>query len=144
MHSRHPLQEQVVAAFVPNDTYIAGGNGTGSNTDEDSAEEVSSIAVLTGANACGKVLSLYFISKCLCSSREERISQASGPDTVYGADRMVSLSSSINCLSSNLDSFVPVQSARLGVVDKSKNHLSSYLLSNPNSFHSNSNPRIGL
>jgi hypothetical protein len=60
MYSRHPLQEQVVAAFVPNDTYIAGGNGTGSNTDEDSAEEVSSIAVLTGANACGKVLSLYF------------------------------------------------------------------------------------
>ncbi|TFK52577.1 hypothetical protein OE88DRAFT_1712112 [Heliocybe sulcata] len=61
---RHPLQEQVVDTFVPNDTLLLGGCGTagfshreiesddGTTTDEDM--DLNSILVCTGANACGK------------------------------------------------------------------------------------------
>lgn len=56
-HSRHPLQEQVVDTFVPNDVHIAGGNaGITTDTMRD-GEESNSILLCTGANACGKVCS---------------------------------------------------------------------------------------
>ena len=54
-HSRHPLQEQVVDTFVPNDAHIAGGDA-GITTMRD-GEESNSILLCTGANACGKVCS---------------------------------------------------------------------------------------
>jgi DNA mismatch repair protein MSH5 len=44
---RHPLQEQVVDTFVPNDLALGG----------DSLGEVKRMVICTGANACGKVFS---------------------------------------------------------------------------------------
>lgn len=64
MLARHPLQEQVVDTFVPNDAFLVGAAGLGSypraREDEDysSGEGTllgNSIVVCTGANACGKV-----------------------------------------------------------------------------------------
>lgn len=60
-HTRHPLQELVVDAFVPNDAHLVGGVGLGqpyepihdSNAANDS--NLNSIVLCTGANACGKV-----------------------------------------------------------------------------------------
>ncbi|KAF7365135.1 MutS 5 [Mycena venus] len=55
---RHPLQEQVVDTFVPNDAHLAGGSGNRSVLAGDEAtneaEEWNSIVLCTGANACGK------------------------------------------------------------------------------------------
>ncbi|KAJ7644219.1 DNA mismatch repair protein MutS [Roridomyces roridus] len=45
---RHPLQEQVVDTFVPNDAHLAGGCG------EPFGAEWNSVLLCTGANACGK------------------------------------------------------------------------------------------
>lgn len=65
---RHPLQELVVDAFVPNDTYIIGGSGLGTGVDdlEDDSESHedrhfvrNSVVVCTGANASGKVQSYH-------------------------------------------------------------------------------------
>lgn len=51
--ARHPLQEQVVDTFVPNDARVAGGfSGLG---DSDDVETLNSVVLCTGANACGKV-----------------------------------------------------------------------------------------
>ncbi|KII86749.1 hypothetical protein PLICRDRAFT_164045 [Plicaturopsis crispa FD-325 SS-3] len=60
VQGRHPLQEQVVDAFVPNDTVCVGGVGFGSSfpveEDDDGREqpELNSVIICTGANACGK------------------------------------------------------------------------------------------
>ena len=60
---RHPLQEQVVDSFVPNDAHIVGGT-PGEEKDDTSypqdyepedAEVRPNVLILTGANACGKV-----------------------------------------------------------------------------------------
>lgn len=61
---RHPLQERVVDAFVPNDTFMVGGAGIGASVDEypginDDINNLErgparSVIVCTGANACGK------------------------------------------------------------------------------------------
>ncbi|KAH7099547.1 DNA mismatch repair protein MutS, partial [Auriculariales sp. MPI-PUGE-AT-0066] len=63
---RHPLHEQVVDTFIPNDAYLVGGMGTGVADEMDEADERPeadggmldqsgrSILVVTGANACGK------------------------------------------------------------------------------------------
>ena len=59
---RHPLQELVVDLFVPNDVKMRGGEGLGAvtplTTDGEDGEDVRpySVLVLTGANACGKVI----------------------------------------------------------------------------------------
>lgn len=61
--NRHPLQEQVVDTFVPNDILVKGGLGVGVEQDEDISSEhdetsfmrETSVVILTGANACGKV-----------------------------------------------------------------------------------------
>ncbi|KAF8476686.1 DNA mismatch repair protein MutS [Russula ochroleuca] len=98
---RHPLQEQTVDTFVPNDILIVGGAGIGSypavHVGEDDgdnnlmSEGVSvlgnSVVICTGANACGKVketLDLGF----------------AGVSCPYDP------------------SFVPAESATLGIVDK--------------------------
>lgn len=53
---RHPLYEQVVDTFVPNDVHIIGGAGIGSSPIiPDDGNQWNSILLCTGANACGKV-----------------------------------------------------------------------------------------
>ncbi|KAI0643124.1 DNA mismatch repair protein MutS [Trametes meyenii] len=89
---RHPLQELVADTFVPNDTFIVGGMGTGVAVDdlvyqdeggeEERQPERNSVLVCTGANACGKIALIQYMA------------QVSGLN------------------------FVPAESATLGVVDK--------------------------
>lgn len=55
MSCRHPLQEQVVDTFVPNDALVVGGAGIGSSFGSDDGEQGNSVMLCTGANACGKV-----------------------------------------------------------------------------------------
>jgi DNA mismatch repair protein MSH5 len=66
---RHPLQEQTVDTFVPNDILIVGGAGIGSHPTTtvhgggDEGDHLvseggvlgNSVVICTGANACGKV-----------------------------------------------------------------------------------------
>ena len=62
---RHPLQEQTVDTFVPNDILVVGGAGIGSSPvvhgegddlmSEGSVRQGNSVVICTGANACGKV-----------------------------------------------------------------------------------------
>jgi DNA mismatch repair protein MSH5 len=52
---RHPMQELIVEAFIPNSTAIEGGRGEGVESDE---ERYNSITIITGANACGKSIYL--------------------------------------------------------------------------------------
>ncbi|KAJ6585066.1 DNA mismatch repair protein MutS [Mycena capillaripes] len=88
---RHPLQEQVVDTFVPNDAHLAGGSGNRSvlvgDEATNEAEEWNSIVLCTGANACGK--SVYL--------------------------KQVAL---IQYMAQVKTSFVPAESATLGIVDK--------------------------
>jgi DNA mismatch repair protein MSH5 len=74
--TRHPLQEQVVDMFVPNDAYLAGGLGTDSSpTDTEGDGRLTSVLLCTGANACGKVCCLV-VSRCiLLNYREECVSK---------------------------------------------------------------------
>jgi len=61
----HPLQEQVLDTFVPNDTRVAGGIAIGSAptkrygpaecTSDGDEDAWNSVVLCTGANACGKV-----------------------------------------------------------------------------------------
>ncbi|KAJ7819398.1 DNA mismatch repair protein MutS [Mycena olivaceomarginata] len=87
---RHPLQEQVVDTFVPNDAHLAGGSGNRSvlvgDEATNEAEEWNSIVLCTGANACGKSVYLKQVA-------------------------MIQYMAQIGC-------FVPVESATLGIVDK--------------------------
>ncbi|KAF8627457.1 hypothetical protein AX17_006270 [Amanita inopinata Kibby_2008] len=59
---RHPLQEQVVDTFVPNDFRITGGIGFAVPQDAPQVDEWKSIMLLTGANACGKSVYLKQIA----------------------------------------------------------------------------------
>lgn len=58
---RHPLQEQILDTFVPNDARLVGGVGFGMCYEDDSSADVGaeatwgSVVLCTGANACGKV-----------------------------------------------------------------------------------------
>ncbi|KAF7288536.1 DNA mismatch repair protein 5 [Mycena chlorophos] len=87
---RHPLQEQVVDAFVPNDARLAGGSGDRSMLvgDESTheAEEWNSVVLCTGANACGKSVYLKQVA-------------------------LIQYMAQIGC-------FVPAEAATLGIVDK--------------------------
>ncbi|KAG1751159.1 DNA mismatch repair protein MutS [Suillus lakei] len=55
---RHPLQEQVVDIFVPNNAQLVAGFGFGDSaelqTEVDNLSTCSSVVLCTGANACGK------------------------------------------------------------------------------------------
>ncbi|KAF9221022.1 hypothetical protein BS17DRAFT_713109 [Gyrodon lividus] len=94
IQGRHPLQEQIVDAFVPNDAHLVSGVGLEQSRENDSSSDVgriaswSSVVLCTGANACGK--SVYLKQVALIQY-------------------MAQLSSS---------SFVPAESATLGIVDK--------------------------
>lgn len=60
---RHPLHEQVVDTFVPNDARIIGGAGAGSSpSTPDDIEQWNSVILCTGANACGKSVYLKQIA----------------------------------------------------------------------------------
>jgi DNA mismatch repair protein MSH5 len=70
---RHPLQEQTVDTFVPNDIFLVGGAGVDSfpdlrGIDDDIMSEGNamgnSVLICTGANACGKV------RVCMCPSQK--------------------------------------------------------------------------
>ncbi|CDO75430.1 hypothetical protein BN946_scf184916.g14 [Trametes cinnabarina] len=108
---RHPLQELVVDTFMPNDTFIVGGAGIGVAAEETSSEDddsqcdahylKNSVVVCTGANACGK--SVY-------------LKQVRHP--FHSEDVMLKLRRSL--LYNTWLSFVPAESARLGIVDKSE------------------------
>lgn len=57
---RHPLQEQILDTFVPNDARLVGGVGFGMCYEDDTSDmgaeaTWSSVVLCTGANACGKV-----------------------------------------------------------------------------------------
>ncbi|KAJ7069760.1 DNA mismatch repair protein MutS [Mycena amicta] len=93
---RHPLQEQVVDTFVPNDAHLAGGSGdrsvlVGDETTHE-AEEWNSVVLCTGANACGKVSRQSSLPSHHVLTRRYRVA--------------------------NGRSFVPAESATLGIVDK--------------------------
>lgn len=63
MQCRHPLQEQVVDAFVPNDAHIVGGVGQKSSSHCNGDTGSNSVLLCTGANACGKVGAvIYFLA----------------------------------------------------------------------------------
>ncbi|KAI5123127.1 hypothetical protein M0805_001482 [Coniferiporia weirii] len=91
---RHPLQEQVVDTFIPNDVLVKGGVGMdvvseGAFPVDDEVQTVAdakSVLVLTGANACGK--SVYLKQTAL-----------------------IQYMAQIGC-------FVPAESATLGIVDR--------------------------
>ncbi|KAG6840989.1 hypothetical protein C0991_002879 [Blastosporella zonata] len=120
-HGRHPLQEQIIDTFVPNDASLVGGAGLGP-TSQDSTDgsesdftEWNSVLLCTGANACGKpnVINL------------ERVLEADSVDSIYGTDRMVRFLLPYKVHSAydstalvTTGSFVPAESARLGIVDK--------------------------
>ncbi|KAG1801295.1 DNA mismatch repair protein MutS [Suillus subaureus] len=90
---RHPLQEQVVDIFVPNNAQLLAGIGFGDSaepqTEVDNPPMYSSIVLCTGANACGK--SVYLKQVALI----QYMAQVS-----------------------NRSDFVPAVSATLGIVDK--------------------------
>lgn len=87
---RHPLQEQVVDIFVPNNAQLLAGIGFGDSaepqTEVDSLPMYSSIVLCTGANACGKSVYLKQVA-------------------------LIQYMAQIGC-------FVPAVSATLGIVDK--------------------------
>ena len=65
VRARHPLQEQVLDTFVPNDARLVGGAGIGTQRatrystvgaePDDEGTAWHSVLLCTGANACGKV-----------------------------------------------------------------------------------------
>ncbi|KAG0700111.1 DNA mismatch repair protein MutS [Suillus ampliporus] len=87
---RHPLQEQVVDIFVPNNAQLVAGVGFGDSAERqrevDHVPTWSSIALCTGANACGKSVYLKQVA-------------------------LIQYMAQIGC-------FVPAASATLGIVDK--------------------------
>ncbi|KAG5735367.1 Prohibitin-2 [Termitomyces sp. T112] len=87
---RHPLQEQVIDTFVPNDALLVGGTGSGptfrNGKDISDSEQQNSVLLCTGANACGKSIYLKQIA-------------------------LIQYMAQIGC-------FVPAQSAKLGLVDR--------------------------
>ncbi|GLB38388.1 putative ATPase domain of DNA mismatch repair MUTS family protein [Lyophyllum shimeji] len=86
---RHPLHEQIIDTFVPNDARLAGGAGVGGafqGPNDDTHGEWNSVLLCTGANACGKSVYLKQIA-------------------------IIQYMAQIGC-------FVPAESATLGIVDK--------------------------
>ena len=94
------MQELVVDTFVPNDTYLIGGAGTGVTLDDDDYDDdgedehqyvKNSIMVCTGANACGKVVSrvISLYATLIPAVRIERIPQANRSYSIHGAGMFI-------------------------------------------------------
>jgi len=86
----HPLQEQVVDIFVPNDAQLIAGVGFGASaepqTTVDHPATWSSIVLCTGANACGKVSSSYTLDICNCCTpalTERLLETGEVPPSIY-------------------------------------------------------------
>ncbi|KAF9468500.1 DNA mismatch repair protein MutS [Collybia nuda] len=63
VQGRHPLQEQVVDTFVPNNAYLVGGLGVDtSSMKSEGNRKLNSLLLCTGANACGKSVYLKQIA----------------------------------------------------------------------------------
>ncbi|PPR05412.1 hypothetical protein CVT24_008026 [Panaeolus cyanescens] len=91
---RHPLHEQIVDTFVANDVKLMGGLGLSSTVERPSDEgKWNSIALCTGANACGKSVYLKQVALIQIMAQSEK---------PYISSR----------------SFVPAASANLGITDK--------------------------
>ncbi|KAF8957258.1 hypothetical protein BDZ97DRAFT_2079293 [Flammula alnicola] len=104
IQARHPLQERVVDTFVPNDARLIGGAGIGSFPDcPDDNEQWNSVLLCTGANACGKSVYLKQIAVI------QIMAQVGWCATLH-----------ITCEDALTPavSFVPAESATLGIVDK--------------------------
>jgi DNA mismatch repair ATPase MutS len=72
---RHPLQEQVVDTFVPNDAHMIGGAGIGSSpTMPDDHNQWNSVLLCTGANACGKVFFFLGLVRFRTHRSSDRVS----------------------------------------------------------------------
>jgi DNA mismatch repair ATPase MutS len=71
LHTRHPVQEQVVETFVPNDACLATSLDEDQTTSFLSSEadtgKGGTILLCTGANACGKVSCHDVIRYCFAS-----------------------------------------------------------------------------
>lgn len=156
--SRHPLIEQVVDTFVPNDARLLGGAGIGATVDPpDRMRRWNSMLLCTGANACGKVglhtchvyltesftQSVYLkqvcfwwgsgggtewtdslFSDCHYSDYGAGESFLSPQDAIaewFMQDRLAGTSKSVMLHDASwwCSSFVPAESATLGIVDKS-------------------------
>ncbi|KAI9451401.1 DNA mismatch repair protein MutS [Russula earlei] len=136
---RHPLQEQVVDTFVPNDILIVGGAGIGSypvvrgeSNDLVSGGSVrgNSVVICTGANACGK--SVYLKQAALIQLMAQVGFQL--PNFILPVDSEVKLLDWLVRVHLTFPvwhgrtgpydhdmtwpSFVPAESATLGIVDK--------------------------
>ncbi|KAF5315435.1 hypothetical protein D9619_007366 [Psilocybe cf. subviscida] len=107
IQGRHPLQERVVDAFVPNDARLLGGAGLGATPDYPNAlYQWNSVMLCTGANACGKSVFLKQIAVI------QIMAQIGWFVYVF--------SSKLHILQRLISdtSFVSAESARLGIVDK--------------------------
>lgn len=129
---RHPLQEQTVDTFVPNDVFLVGGAGIDSYPDihgeeDDLTSEGStpgnSVLICTGANACGKSVYLKqvrsFVPGNFLGPRLRTWRLKGRTDSINGTNWLVSF---IGCrfrMTHFGASFVPAESATLGIVDKS-------------------------
>ncbi|KIJ64516.1 hypothetical protein HYDPIDRAFT_40260 [Hydnomerulius pinastri MD-312] len=126
VQGRHPLQEQTVDAFVPNDARLISGVGLGQLSETDNNSDVdggtaswSSVVLCTGANACGKsvylkqVALIQYMAQASISIVADELTrpicfrrlEGTFPDIAW-----VPVAQS--------SSFVPAESARLGIVDK--------------------------
>ncbi|KAH9983340.1 DNA mismatch repair protein MutS [Russula compacta] len=113
---RHPLQEQAVDIFVPNDILIVGGAGIGSypavrGKDDDLVSERNvqgnSVVICTGANACGKSVYLKQVRSFKCSRRN-----------FLDLDCDPGIKTALIQLMAQIGCFVPAESTTLGIVDK--------------------------
>jgi DNA mismatch repair protein MSH5 len=93
---RHILQELVVPSFISNDTDLAGGRG-----DDAMEEDAASLLVLTGPNYSGKSVYLKQVALIVFMAHVGRL----GSRPSWMAD-------------TNKVSFVPADSARIGLTDK--------------------------
>ncbi|KAF8442923.1 DNA mismatch repair protein MutS [Boletus edulis BED1] len=124
VQGRHPLQEQILDTFVPNDTRLVGGVGFGMCYEDGSSDmEVeaawSSVVLCTGANACGK--SVYLKQIALIQYMAQVFHELGTHLANVGfIDWEVKQETSTitSLLTKSFRSFVPAESATLGVVDK--------------------------
>jgi len=102
--SSHLLQELTVPSYVPNDFSIrAGTSSSDSGRDSSQVDQLPSMLLLTGPNFSGKSVYMKQVALIIYLAQIGR----SVPSSLYGL--MITLI---------LGSFVPADSAELGITDK--------------------------